>query len=144
MKNRKLHSIFTLIVCIVLIAAMALCITACEKKGADASLPSANATVCGEGNTAFNFSVIDKDGNQTDFVVKTDKTVVGEALLENGLIAGEDGDYGLYVKTVNGITLDYNTDGMYWAFYIDGAYATSGVDTTEINTASHYVFKADK
>ncbi len=144
MQKRKLNSILTAFVCMVLIAAMALCITGCEKKSADAKPFSADATVCGEGNTAFNFSVIDKDGNQTDFFVKTDKKVVGEALLENGLISGEDGEYGLYVKAVNGTVLDYNTDGMYWAFYVNGDYATSGVDMTEIDTSAHYVFKAEK
>lgn len=143
MKMQKIKSIIASFVCIVLIAAMALCITGCEKKGVDLKPFSADATICGEGNTAFNFSVVDKDGIQTDFFVKTDKTIVGEALLENGLIEGEDSEYGLYVKTVNGITLDYNTDGKYWAFYVNGAYATSGVDTTVIDTSAHYVFKAE-
>lgn len=50
-------------------------------------------------------------------------TTVGKALLDQGVIAGEDSSYGLYVKTVNGTTLDYDTDGMYWAFYINGEYA---------------------
>jgi hypothetical protein len=143
MKMQKIKSIIASIVCIVLIAAMALCITGCEKKGVDLKPFSADATVCGEGNTAFNFSVVDKDGIQTDFFVKTDKTIVGEALLENGLIEGEDSEYGLYVKTVNGITLDYNTDGKYWAFYVNGAYATSGVDTTDIVEGATYTFKAE-
>ena len=44
-----------------------------------------------------------------------------------GLIAGEDSDYGLYVKTVNGVTVDYDTDGKYWAFYVDGEYAATDV-----------------
>jgi hypothetical protein len=144
MKMQKIKSIIASFVCIVLIAAMALCITGCEKKGVEVKPFSADATVCGEGKTAFNFSVIDKDGNQTDFFVKTDKTVVGEALLENGLISGENSEYGLYVKVVNGIALDFNTDGMYWAFYVNGDYATSGVDMTEIDNSAHYVFKAEK
>ena len=35
-------------------------------------------------------------------------------LLSLDLIAGDEGEYGLYVKTVNGITADYETDGMYF------------------------------
>ena len=72
------------------------------------------------------------------FTVKTDKTTVGEALIEHDLIAGEDGAYGLYVKVVNGITADYDVDQSYWAFYIDGEYAMAGVDATEITEGAVY------
>lgn len=144
MKTKNFKHIFSVLVCIVLIAAMALCITGCSVKKVEADDVSSDASVRGTGNTSFNFSVIDKEGKQTDFIVKTNKTVVGEALLENELITGEESQYGLYVKSVNGITLDYNTDGMYWAFYVNGAYAASGVDTTQIDTSAHYVFKAEK
>ena len=65
------------------------------------------------------------------------------ALVENGLIAGDDSEYGLYVKTVNGITLDYDKDGKYWAFYENGNYATSGVDQTEIVNGTVYSFKPE-
>ena len=58
--------------------------------------------------------------------------------MEHGLIAGEEGDYGLYVKVVNGITADYDVDQSYWAFYIDGDYAMSGVDTTAITEGVTY------
>lgn len=67
------------------------------------------------------------------FTVNTDKETVGEALLEHELIAGDEGQYGLYVKTVNGITADYDVDQSYWAFYVDGEYAMTGVDMTEID-----------
>ena len=77
-------------------------------------------------------------------IVKTDAVTVGEALLENGLIAGEDGDYGLYVKTVCGITADYDVDKTYWAFYINGEYAMSGVDKTDIADGAVYEFKIEK
>ena len=60
-----------------------------------------------------------------------------------GLIAGEDSDYGLYVKTVNGVTVDYDTDGKYWAFYVDGEYAATDVDSTDITAGATYTFKAE-
>ena len=66
------------------------------------------------------------------FTVNTEKETVGEALLEHKLISGEQGDFGLYIKKVNGILADYDVDKSYWAFYINGEYATSGVDTTPI------------
>ena len=48
------------------------------------------------------------------------------------------------MKTVNGITADYETDGTYWAFYIDGEYAMTGVDATEINEEAVYTFVVEK
>ena len=104
----------------------------------------AQVTILGEGATQFVFTVVDKDGNETAFEIHTDKEIVGEALLELELIAGEDGAYGLYVKTVNGITADYDADQTYWAFYVDGEYATSGVDTTPIEEGKTYTFKVEK
>lgn len=140
-RNNKL---LTLILCMVLIAAMAL--TGCGAKEAPAgetTVYESGATI-GEGTTSFAFTVTDKDGNESTFTVNTDKTVVGEALLDTGIIAGEDGDFGLYVKTVNGITADFDTDGTYWAFYIDGEYAMTGVDQTDIAPGATYAFKVEK
>ena len=48
------------------------------------------------------------------------------------------------VDTVNGITLDYETDGMFWALYIDGEFAMTGVDTTNVVAGTVYSFKAQK
>lgn len=98
----------------------------------------------GEGNTEFAFSVVDESGNQTDFTIRTDETSVGNALQKVNLIYGEEGPYGLYVKTVNGITADYETSGTYWAFYINGEYAMTGVDTTTVETGSQYTLKVEK
>lgn len=100
-------------------------------------------TVFGEGETEFTVTVTNVEGESKDYTVYTDETTVGAALLEIGLIAGEESEYGLYVKTVAGITLDYATDGMYWAFYIDGEYAMTGVDQTDITAGSVYVLCAE-
>lgn len=101
-------------------------------------------SVLGEGKTKFSLSVTDKEENETQFEIHTDKETVGEALSELGLIEGEESEYGLYVKTVNGITADYDKDGVYWAFYINGEYASAGVDSTKIVEADSYAFKIEK
>lgn len=154
MKKTNLFSrIWSLLLCIVLIAAMALGLGACasdDAKGEDKDKvePSqqvqTDENIVGEGDTSFKFVVVDADGKETEFTVKTDAATVGEALLAVDLIAGDDSEYGLYVKTVNGITADYDTDGSYWAFYIDGEYAMTGVDSTEITDGATYMFKVEK
>ena len=92
---------------------------------------------------AFTFIVVDKDGAETSFTISTDKKTVGDALLAEGLIEGEEGAYGLYVKKVNGIVADYNIDQTYWAFYINGEYAMTGVDQTDVEDGATYALKAE-
>ena len=105
---------------------------------------ASDVTVLGEGATVFNFNVVDGDANTTKFEIHTDASTVGEALLALNLIAGDESEYGLYVKTVNGIVADYDVDQTYWAFYIDGEYAMTGVDSTDVTAGSTYEFKVEK
>ena len=146
MKLRSNKKITSWLLCMMLIVAMALTAGCGEKKQNDSSagqeVPKEN--VLGEGQTKFNFTVVDKEGQETPFEIHTDKTTVGEALLEHGLIAGEEGAFGLYVKTVNGITADYDVDQTYWAFYVNGEYAMSGVDVTKIEAGAAYSLKVEK
>ena len=105
---------------------------------------TAEATDIGEGNTEFAFEVVLEDGTTTLYNVHTDEKTVGAALLGVNLIAGDDSEYGLDVTTVDGVTADYDKDGTYWAFYIDGEYASTGVDSTDVVPGSTYSFKVEK
>ena len=134
MQTTRFKKVLSLTLCMVLIAAMAL-FAGCSSNETDAP---------NEGGKSFTFIVADLEGTEKSFRIKTDAATVGEALLDEGLIAGEDSRYGLYVKTVNGITLDYDKDGAYWAFYVGGEYAMSGVDSTEIEDGQTYSFRAEK
>jgi len=149
----KSKKVLSVIVCIVLIAAVALFTIGCSNvndKGDATPTPTPTQsadnkeTVLGEGEKQFDFIVTDADGNSTKFVIKTNKETVGEALLDVKLIEGENSTYGLYVKKVNGITADYDKDKTYWAFYIDGEYAMTGVDSTNIESGKVYTFKIEK
>ena len=94
-------------------------------------------TEIGEG--AITVEVEVKAGERSvTFTLHTDKTTLGDALLEHELIAGDVAQYGLYVKEVNGITADYDVDQSYWSFYKNGEYLMAGVDSTEIADGEHY------
>lgn len=110
-----------------------------EDFGASASDLS---TELGVGAKTFCFEVTDKAGNTSSYTIHTDAETVGEALLENKLIDGEESEYGLYVTTVNGETLDWDKDGMYWAFYEGDEYAALGVDATAIVEGASYALVA--
>lgn len=97
----------------------------------------------GKGETTVQLEVKVEDQSVT-FTVKTDKDTLGEALLEHGIIEGDQGAYGLYVKKVNGIRADYDLDGAYWGLYKNGEMCMTGVDSTEIADGEHYEFVYSK
>ncbi len=145
MKNKTFIQSSVIILLVVLIAATALlsgCTTEQPKDGGTTSSSDTNAAVIGEGTTAFAFAVTFLDGTSKQYTVNTNETTVGAALLKVGLIAGNEGQYGLMVESVDGVKLDYTADGAYWAFYVDGAYAMSGVDSTDIEPGKAYAFVA--
>ena len=181
MKMKRMKKALSLILCMVLIVAMALFTTGCngnagketaaqttvateaattvaetaeaatpteapasETVETGAKLATKEVTVLGEGSKSFEFSVVDMDGNETWFEIHTDEETVGAALLAVELIAGEEGQYGLYVKEVNGITADYDKDQTYWAFFVNDEYGTTGVDTTVIEEGTVYSFRVAK
>lgn len=152
MKKTVIFKKLSLILCVVLIAAIALLASGCKDNSGSSSSPEGQApssqnetvTEVGEGSKSFSFTVVDGDKNKTEFLVKTDKKKVGEALLEVGLVEGDMGQYGLYVKKVNGIEADYDKDGTYWAFYVGEKMANAGVDMTDIVEGTKYSFRVSK
>ncbi len=91
----------------------------------------------GDGEKTVLVEVVAEDKSVT-FTIHSDKATLGEALAEHGLIEGEQGPYGLYVKKVNGILADYNKNQAYWGFYKDGESVMTGVDGAEFNDGEHY------
>lgn len=142
-----MKKIISLSISVVLVFAVVFCFAGCSNSVASEGLWQ-NAvylsdTTLGEGSKTVNLEV--KAGeNSVNFTVKTNKDTVGAALLETKLIEGEQDAYGLYIKKVNGILADYDTDKSYWAFYINGEYAMSGVDTTKITEGEQYKLEYTK
>ena len=163
MKKNIWKKALALVLCLTMTAALALMAAGCgntdepAQTTAPATEPAAEQTtepvsttegaseaiVKGEGAVAFQLTVTDAEGNESLFEIHTDKKTVGEALVELGMVEGEDGEYGLYIKTVNGVTVDYDTDGKYWAFYVNGEYATKSVDQTEVTEGASYALKVE-
>ncbi len=168
MKKNTLKKIFQSMSFSVLIATMVLTFTACGNKGAtqepqvqEESVESISGektteeteqlepvgvigTDIGEGELGFTFEVKHEDGMVTYYNVSTDATTVGEALLGVELIAGDDSEFGLYVKTVDGVTIDPDMESKYWAFYENGEMASTGVDQTEIVEGATYAFAVEQ
>jgi len=118
-----MKKILSLLLALALVFTLAACGTKDEPAAAAAS---------------FRVVVTDLDGNETTFEYTASADSLGEALVAEGLIAGHETEYGLYIDTVNDITADWDNDQTYWAFYINGEYATTGIDGTEIVADTTY------
>ncbi|MDO4475796.1 MAG: DUF4430 domain-containing protein [Lachnospiraceae bacterium] len=144
---KKFSRRFSLILCSLLLAAMTFTAVGCSKKEKETEAAASNelkdGATLGEGSKSFTLEVVDLDKKELSATIKTDAATVGEALLDLEIVDGEDSDFGLYVTTVNGLTLDYDKDGKYWAFYIDGEYASTGVDSTDIEEGKVYRLAAE-
>lgn len=145
---------FRSVLSLVLVAAMVLMFAGCGQKleNEGTTEPSTNQQKLETPQSneesqenSFLFEVISLDGTKKEFTVKYDsEKSVGEALVNEGLISGSNGQYGLMVETVDGQKYTYDEDKVYWAFYIDGEYAMTGVDSTPIEDGKTYCFKAEK
>lgn len=117
-KNTKL--IVAVIALVVVIAAL-LCVYAVTR-------PETS-----QGAKTFTVEVVHADGSTKTFTYHTDEEYLGAVLLAEGLIAGEESQYGLTIITVDGEDAVWETDNAYWAIMVNGEYGTNGVDTTPVN-----------
>ena len=63
--------------------------------------------------------------------------MLGAVLQKEGLIEGEDSQYGLFVKAVDGYTADEGSQE-WWCLTVDGETAMTGIDSTPIEEGKSY------
>ena len=127
-KSRK--TFLSVISLVVLLAAAALTVTSCAQTKptpADTSAVSAQSV-----EKTIEIKVVDDKGQETFYSASTQCDTLRGVLEEMEIVEGEDGEYGLYIKTVAGITADYDTDGAYWALSKGGEYLMTSADDTPI------------
>ena len=119
-------------------------IVSCENEADpwDEAIYTENKTL-GQGKNTFTVEVAVGEHLVT-FTVSTDQEMLDKALSEVGLIEGREDKYGLYIERVNGILADFNTDQTYWALYINGKYALTGISTTPVENGATYKLSREK
>ena len=87
-----------------------------------------------EGSKAITIEVTGKSGATQSYELKTDAQYLRQAMEEaDGLVfSGTESEYGMMVDTVNGDLADYDADGAYWSFYVNGEYCNYGIDTQPV------------
>lgn len=111
-----------------LIAALAVVLLA----GAMLGIYFAARPAAAEGEKTITVEVIHSDGQGKTFTYRTNAEYLGEVLAAEGLVQGEDSQYGLMILTVDGEDAIFEESGAYWALYQNGEYAQTGADTTPI------------
>jgi hypothetical protein len=139
-KMKKLFARIILpLLSVALIAVIAL--VGCSGETAEPGyVPAGEVVSIGQGETVFRLEVVDGEGYTSAWSVSTDEETVGAALLAVGLIEGEESPFGLMVTTVNGLTADFNADGSWWQFNVDGEMSPLGVDSTYTEHGVTYAF----
>ena len=126
MKNKKM--LIVSVALVVVIAAML-------------GISMANRPETAEGAKAYSVTVVHSDGSRKDFQYRTDEEYLDKALLAEGLIAGEEGPYGLTVITVDGEDAVWDTDNAYWCIYIGEEMATVGISEIPVYDGSTYTME---
>ena len=85
-----------------------------------------------EGAKEITVTVVHGDGSKKDFKFGTDAEYLGQALREQKLVEGEEGEFGLFIKAVDGETADDSAE-QWWCFADgDGNMLPTGIDMTNI------------
>lgn len=83
------------------------------------------------GSKTITLTVVHGDGTSNDITVSTDAENLRDALEAEGIIAGEDSSYGMFVQTVDGETAD-DGEQEWWCLTKGGESLMTGADSTPI------------
>ena len=92
-----------------------------------------------EGVKEISVTVTHTDGTTRTEEFETTAQVLSDALDGHIEIDGEESEYGLFVKTVDGEYAD-DTEGVYWMFDVNGAMGEYGVDSQPVTDGDAYSF----
>lgn len=90
------------------------------------------------GEKSIAVTVVHADKSEKIFRYETDAEYLGSVLMEDGLVKGEQGAYGLYIKEVDGEVADFAVNGAYWALFEGEEYATTGIDATVLEDGDQF------
>jgi hypothetical protein len=81
--------------------------------------------------------VVHSDTSTKSHTLNTEADTLGAALLEAGLVEGEQGEYGLFITAVDGETADMNAEE-WWSITKDNEPLITGADSTPIADGEVY------
>ena len=83
------------------------------------------------GSKTITVQIITSETDTVTKTIQTDAEFLRGALEQENLVQGEESQYGLFVKTVNGVTAD-DAQQQWWCFTKGSEMVNTGVDDTPI------------
>lgn len=90
-----------------------------------------------EGSKTITVEIVHADGKSETFTYKTDEKMLDGVLVAEGLIERDNIVSGMF-DTVKGETASWEKDKAYWAFYINGEYASVGICDAIVEDGTTY------
>lgn len=97
----------------------------------------ANAPEGVEGDKTIEVTIIHGDETTKEVTISTDEEFLRGALEQENLISGDEGEFGLFVTTVDGETADDSLQ-QWWCFTKAGEPLMTGVDEIPIADGENY------
>ena len=102
--------------------------------GATEGTDALGSTITG---CSFTVTVVHADKTEKTFTYTTAEEKLGAFLEAEGLIDSQGADAGMF-HTVDGEKADWSVNQSYWAFYVGGEYAMTGIYDTAIEDGAIY------
>ena len=77
-------------------------------------------------------TVVHKDGSEKVFTCPTEEEFLGKVLVNENIVVGSYGEFGLYFDTADGEKADWNVDNGWWQVFIGEEAAITGADQIPI------------
>lgn len=85
-----------------------------------------------EGSKTVTVTVVHKDGSEKVFTCHTDEEYLGKVLVNENIVVGSYGEFGLYFDTADGEKADWNVDNGWWQVFVGEEAAITGADQIPI------------
>ncbi len=101
------------------------------------------------GAKAIIVEVVNKEGETKEYQANTDAEYLSQVMDElsknsDFTYEASESEYGIYIESINSEKADYNTDGAYWAIYVNGEYGQFGADQQPVADSDTYKFVYEK
>lgn len=131
MKNKK--TLLAAAVLVIILIALGLFRGIASSGGKDSSADSAGE----EKAKAIAVTVVHGDGSEKVFEYDTDETYLAPVLTEEGLVEGTEGQYGLFITTVDGEEADESKEE-WWCITEDGEPSSVSASELEIEDGDKF------
>ncbi len=90
-----------------------------------------------EGAKTITMTVVHGDGSENAFTINTDAEYLADALLDEGIVEDNQTEWGLYIITADGETVD-EAQEQWWCLTQDGEMTSTGASETVIEDGDSF------